>query len=73
MSQQNNPLNSKGWQPNVTLHEYWNDENNRSAKVHKIQEDFRVELFEDRVFTRVSYEKSETVAEEIAQDWVDGV
>ena len=60
---------------NVKLHEYWSDDKNRRASVHKNQQGFYVKLFEGGFLREVRrlYNHSEQYAEDCAENFVLGV
>ena len=60
---------------NVKLHEYWSDDKNRRASVHKNQQGFYVKLFEGGFLREVRrlYNHSEEYAEDCAENFVLGV
>ena len=60
---------------NVKLHEYWSDDKNRRASVHKNQQGFYVKLFEGGSLREVRrlYNHSEQYAEDCAENFVLGV
>ena len=60
---------------NVKLHEYWSDDKNRRASVHKNQQGFYVKLFEGGFLREVRrlYNNNEQYAEDCAENFVLGI
>ena len=60
---------------NEKLHEYWSDDKNRRASVHKNQQGFYVKLFEGGFLREVRrlYNHTEQYAEDCAENFVLGV
>ena len=60
---------------NVKLHEYWSDDKNRKASVHKNQQGFYVKLFEGGFLREVRrlYNTNEQYAEDCAENFVLGI
>ena len=60
---------------NVKLHEYWSDDKNRRASVHKNQQGFYVKLFEGGFLREVRrlYNNNERYAEDCAENFVLGI
>ena len=60
---------------NVKLHEYWSDDKNRRASVHKNQQGFYVKLFEGGFLREVRrlYNTNEQYAEDCAENFVLGI
>ena len=60
---------------NIKLHEYWSDDKNRKASVHKNQQGFYVKLFEGGFLREVRrlYNNNEQYAEDCAENFVLGV
>ena len=60
---------------NVKLHEYWSDDKNRKASVHKNNQGFYVKLSEGGYLREVRrlYSHSEQYAEDCAENFVLGV
>lgn len=60
---------------NVKLHEFWSDDKNRKASVHKNDQGFYVKLSEGGFLREVRrlYSHSEQYAEDCAENFVLGV
>ena len=60
---------------NVKLHEYWSDDKNRKASVHKNDQGFYVKLSEGGYLREVRrlYDTNEQYAEDCAENFVLGV
>ena len=60
---------------NVKLHEYWSEDKNRKASVHKNDQGFYVKLSEGGFLREVRrlYSHSEQYAEDCAENFVLGV
>ena len=60
---------------NVKLHEYWSDDKNRKASVHKNDQGFYVKLSEGGYLREVRrlYNHSEQYAEDCAENFVLGM
>ena len=60
---------------NVKLHEFWSDDKNRKASVHKNNQGFYVKLSEGGFLREVRrlYSHSEQYAEDCAENFVLGV
>lgn len=60
---------------NIKLHEYWSDDKNRKASVHKNDQGFYVKLSEGGFLREVRrlYSHSEQYAEDCAENFVLGV
>ena len=60
---------------NIKLHEYWSDDKNRKASVHKNNQGFYVKLSEGGFLREVRrlYSHSEQYAEDCAENFVLGV
>ena len=60
---------------NVKLHEYWSDDKNRKASVHKNDQGFYVKLSEGGYLREVRrlYSHSEQYAEDCAENFVLGM
>ena len=60
---------------NVKLHEYWSDDKNRKASVHKNNQGFYVKLSEGGFLREVRrlYSHGEQYAEDCAENFVLGV
>ena len=68
-------LHEKSDMANIKLHEYWSDDKNRKASVHKNQQGFYVKLFEGGFLREVRrlYSHSQQYAEDCAENFVLGV
>ena len=68
-------LHEKSDMANIKLHEYWSDDKNRKASVHKNQQGFYVKLFEGGFLREVRrlYNHTEQYAEDCAENFVLGV
>ena len=68
-------LHEKSDMANIKLHEYWSDDKNRKASVHKNPQGFYVKLFEGGLLREVRrlYNHSEEYAEDCAENFVLGV
>ena len=60
---------------NIKLHEYWSDDKNRRASVHKNKQGFYVKLFEGGFLREVRrlYDTNEQYAEDCAENFVLGI
>ena len=60
---------------NIKLHEYWSDDKNRKASVHKNNQGFYVKLSEGGYLRKVRrlYSHSEQYAEDCAENFVLGM
>ena len=60
---------------NIKLHEYWSDDKNRKASVHKNNQGFYVKLSEGGYLREVRrlYDTNEQYAEDCAENFVLGV
>tara|TARA_X000001388_G_scaffold77325_1_gene77623 strand:- start:498 stop:731 length:234 start_codon:yes stop_codon:yes gene_type:complete len=60
---------------NVKLHEYWSDDKNRKASVHKNDQGFYVKLSEGGYLREVRrlYDTNEQYAEDCAENFVLGI
>ena len=60
---------------NIKLHEYWSDDKNRKASVHKNNQGFYVKLSEGGYLREVRrlYSHSEQYAEDCAENFVLGM
>ena len=60
---------------NVKLHEYWSDDKNRKASVHKNDQGFYVKLSEGGYLREVPrlYDTNEQYAEDCAENFVLGI
>ena len=60
---------------NIKLHEYWSDDKNRKASVHKNNQGFYVKLSEGGYLREVRrlYSHSEQYAEDCAENFVLGI
>lgn len=58
---------------NTVMHEYWR--NNKKAVVRLTDEGFEVDLIKDESLleTRKVHDHSESYAEDVAENWVDGI
>ena len=60
---------------NIKLHEYWSDDKNRKASVHKNNQGFYVKLSEGGYLREVRrlYDTNEQYAEDCAENFVLGI
>ena len=60
---------------NIKLHEYWSDDKNRKASVHKNDQGFYVKLSEGGYLREVRrlYDTNEQYAEDCAENYVEGI
>ena len=60
---------------NIKLHEYWSDDKNRKASVHKNDQGFYVKLSEGGYLREVRrlYDTNEQYAEDCAENFVLGI